>query len=44
MVHDKRDNVGVGVGEGLTADTAMLCVVTQTIYHSGRRRRQNASR
>ncbi|MHA1190126.1 MAG: UxaA family hydrolase [Alphaproteobacteria bacterium] len=29
LVHDKRDNVGVVVVEGMTADTTMLCVVTQ---------------
>ena len=29
LVHDKRDNVGVVVVEGLTAGTEMLCVVTQ---------------
>nr|WP_279327581.1 UxaA family hydrolase [Chelativorans petroleitrophicus] len=29
MVHDKRDNVGVVVVEGLKAGTEMLCVVTE---------------
>ena len=29
LVHDQRDNVGVVVVEGLTADTDMLCVVTE---------------
>jgi (2R)-sulfolactate sulfo-lyase subunit alpha len=29
LVHDRRDNVGVVVIEGLTAGTEMLCVVTQ---------------
>jgi (2R)-sulfolactate sulfo-lyase subunit alpha len=29
LVHDKQDNVGVVVVEGLTAGTAMLCVVTE---------------
>lgn len=29
LVHDRRDNVGVVVVEGLTAGTDMLCVVTQ---------------
>ena len=29
LVHDKRDNVGVVVIEGLSAGTDMLCVVTQ---------------
>ena len=29
LVHDKRDNVGVVVVEGLTAGTDMLCVVTE---------------
>ena len=29
LVHDKADNVGVVVVEGLTAGTDMLCVVTQ---------------
>lgn len=29
LVHDKRDNVGVVVVEGLTAGTEMLCVVTE---------------
>lgn len=29
LVHDRRDNVGVVVIEGLTAGTDMLCVVTQ---------------
>jgi len=28
LVHDRRDNVGVVVVEGLTAGTDMLCVVT----------------
>ena len=28
LVHDKKDNVGVVVVEGLTAGTKMLCVVT----------------
>ena len=28
LVHDKEDNVGVVVVEGLEADTDMLCVVT----------------
>ena len=28
LVHDKKDNVGVVVVEGLTAGTEMLCVVT----------------
>ncbi|MEM7490380.1 MAG: UxaA family hydrolase [Pseudomonadota bacterium] len=28
LVHDKADNVGVVVVEGLTAGTDMLCVVT----------------
>jgi (2R)-sulfolactate sulfo-lyase subunit alpha len=28
LVHDRRDNVGVVVIEGLTAGTEMLCVVT----------------
>ena len=28
-VHDRRDNVGVVVVEGLTAGTEMLCVVTE---------------
>ncbi len=28
LVHDKADNVGVVVVEGLTAGTEMLCVVT----------------
>lgn len=28
LVHDKTDNVGVVVVEGLTAGTDMLCVVT----------------
>ena len=28
LVHDKEDNVGVVVVEGLTAGTDMLCVVT----------------
>ncbi|MEM1045397.1 MAG: UxaA family hydrolase [Pseudomonadota bacterium] len=29
LVHDKADNVGVVVIEGLTAGTDMLCVVTE---------------
>ena len=29
LVHDKVDNVGVVVVEGLTAGTKMLCVVTE---------------
>ena len=29
LVHDKRDNVGVVVVEGLAAGTDMLCVVTE---------------
>jgi (2R)-sulfolactate sulfo-lyase subunit alpha len=29
LVHDHKDNVGVVVVEGLTADTQMLCVVTE---------------
>lgn len=29
LVHDKKDNVGVVVVEGLTAGTDMLCVVTE---------------
>ena len=29
LVHDKSDNVGVVVVEGLTAGTEMLCVVTE---------------
>ncbi len=29
LVHDKNDNVGVVVVEGLTAGTEMLCVVTE---------------
>lgn len=29
LVHDKADNVGVVVIEGLTAGTEMLCVVTE---------------
>jgi len=29
LVHDRRDNVGVVVVEGLTAGTEMLCVVTE---------------
>lgn len=29
LVHDKRDNVGVVVVEGLTSGTEMLCVVTE---------------
>ena len=29
LVHDRRDNVGVVVVEGLTAGTRMLCVVTE---------------
>ena len=29
LVHDKRDNVGVVVVEGLTQGTEMLCVVTE---------------
>ena len=29
LVHDRRDNVGVVVIEGLTAGTEMLCVVTE---------------
>ncbi len=29
LVHDKRDNCGVVVIEGLTAGTEMLCVVTE---------------
>ncbi len=29
LVHDRRDNVGVVVVEGLTAGTNMLCVVTE---------------
>ena len=29
LVHDRRDNVGVVVVEGLEAGTAMLCVVTE---------------
>lgn len=29
LVHDKADNVGVVVVEGLTAGTKMLCVVTE---------------
>ncbi len=29
LVHDRRDNVGVVVVEGLAAGTDMLCVVTE---------------
>ena len=29
LVHDRRDNVGVVVVEGLSAGTQMLCVVTE---------------
>ena len=29
LVHDRSDNVGVVVVEGLTAGTEMLCVVTE---------------
>ena len=29
LVHDKADNVGVVVVEGLTAGTDMLCVITE---------------
>jgi (2R)-sulfolactate sulfo-lyase subunit alpha len=29
LVHDRRDNVGVVVVEGLAAGTEILCVVTQ---------------
>ena len=29
LVHDRKDNVGVVVVEGLTAGTEMLCVVTE---------------
>lgn len=29
LVHDRRDNVGVVVVEGLEAGTEMLCVVTE---------------
>lgn len=29
LVHDRRDNVGVVVVEGLLAGTEMLCVVTE---------------
>jgi (2R)-sulfolactate sulfo-lyase subunit alpha len=29
LVHDRRDNVGVVVVEGLTAGAEMLCVVTE---------------
>lgn len=29
LVHDKKDNVGVVVVEGLEAGTEMLCVVTE---------------
>ncbi|RMF02851.1 MAG: flagellar biosynthesis protein FlgA [Alphaproteobacteria bacterium] len=29
LVHDRRDNVGVVVVEGLTAGTEALCVVTE---------------
>ena len=29
LVHDRRDNVGVVVVEGLNAGTDMLCVVTE---------------
>tara|TARA_R110000868_G_scaffold62718_20_gene189362 strand:- start:15 stop:308 length:294 start_codon:yes stop_codon:yes gene_type:complete len=29
LVHDKKDNVGVVVVEGLSAGTEMLCVVTE---------------
>ncbi len=29
LVHDRRDNVGVVVVEGLTAGTEMLCVVIE---------------
>lgn len=29
LVHDREDNVGVVVVEGLTAGTEMLCVVTE---------------
>ncbi|MFN4058991.1 MAG: UxaA family hydrolase [Roseinatronobacter sp.] len=29
LVHHKTDNVGVGVVEGLTAGTGMLCVCTE---------------
>ena len=28
LIHDRRDNVGVVVVEGLTAGTEMLCVIT----------------
>ncbi|HUF86377.1 MAG TPA: UxaA family hydrolase [Thermohalobaculum sp.] len=29
LVHDRRDNVGVVVVEGVTAGTELLCVVTE---------------
>lgn len=29
LVHDRKDNVGVVVVEGLTAGTEMLCVITE---------------
>lgn len=29
LVHSRQDNVGVVVVEGLTADTEMLCVITE---------------
>ena len=29
LIHDKRDNVGVVVVEGVTAGTELLCVVTE---------------
>ena len=29
LVHDKKDNVGVVVVEGLTRGTEMLCVITE---------------
>ena len=29
LVHDRRDNVGVVVVEGLTAGTELICVVTE---------------
>lgn len=29
LVHDKRDNVGVVVVEGVTAGTELICVVTE---------------
>ncbi len=29
LIHDKADNVGVVVIEGLTANTEMLCVITE---------------